>query len=431
MLEINDKAVALIERICLSVLGIVFAICLMLTLDAETAFAQVAQDFHDETSELADSDFVHITGGTSFYDAATLPVNKTNSFTVSGNGRYYYYKFTLSSDGYISIPSKFCDEQNTADDIYIYNSSQEKIWDCGYSSYVNSKFGLSKGTYYLSFEQYHNRYSNPATFQMRLNFTSSNVWEKEANDSFEFANTVPLNTVIFGTGVNQSKDYFKFTLPNKMRVRVAVKNTTNIGVCVYANDMSEIVDWWQYTQSGLTVDDVADVMLEKGTYYLGIGSSGLGNQNSSQEYSFKIQTTNVSNVTMHRLYNRWTGEHFYTSNTTEKNDLVKKGWSYEGVGWTAPSESSKPVYRLYNKYAPGGDHHYTIDTDEKDSLVKKGWSDEGVGWYSDPNEGVPLYRQYNRYATTGTHNYTTNKSENDDLVKEGWREEGISWYGVK
>ena len=296
---------------------------------------------------------------------------------------------------------------------------------------MNSKFGLSKGTYYLSFDQYHNEYSDPTTFQMRLNFISSSVWEKEANDSLEFANTVPLNTVIFGTGINESKDYFKFTLPNKMRVRVAVKNLNSIGLCIYANDMSEVVKWSQSTQPGLTVDDAADVMLEKGTYYLGIGSWGLGTQSSSQEYSFKIQTATVSNVTMHRLYNKWTGEHFYTASATEKDDLVKKGWSYEGVGWTAPSESSKPVYRLYNKYVAGGDHHYTMDADEKDNLVKKGWSDEGIGWYSDPNEGVPLYRQYNRYATTGTHNYTTSKSENDDLVKKGWKAEGVSWYGVK
>ena len=136
-------------------------------------------------------------------------------------------------------------------------------------------------------------------------------------------------------------------------------------------------------------------------------------------------------IEMHRLYNKWTGEHFYTSDITEKNDLVKNGWSYEGVGWTAPSSSKTPVYRLYNKYVAGGDHHYTMDADEKDNLVKEGWSYEGIGWYSDDSKGVALYRQYNPYAKTGTHNYSTSKSENDNLVKKGWRAEGVSWYGVK
>lgn len=139
----------------------------------------------------------------------------------------------------------------------------------------------------------------------------------------------------------------------------------------------------------------------------------------------------IQTKTMHRLYNQWTGEHFYTSDTSEHDNLVKIGWTDEGTGWIAPETSSKPVYRLFNKFVEGGDHLFTLDASERDSLVKAGWTDEGIGWYSDDGEGVPLYRQYNPYSATGTHNYTTSKDENDNLVKEGWRAEGTSWYGVK
>lgn len=139
----------------------------------------------------------------------------------------------------------------------------------------------------------------------------------------------------------------------------------------------------------------------------------------------------VSKVTMYRLYNPWTGEHFYTSDAGERDNLKNIGWNDEGVGWTAPSKSNTPVYRLYNKYVPGGDHHYTTSASERDNLVKAGWSYEGAGWYSDDSKSVPLYRQYNPYALTGTHNYTTSKDENDNLVKLGWKGEGVGWYGVK
>ena len=133
---------------------------------------------------------------------------------------------------------------------------------------------------------------------------------------------------------------------------------------------------------------------------------------------------------MQRLYNSYTGEHFYTANVTETYGLIAVGWRYEGVGWTAPA-SGDPVYRLYNPYVTGGDHHYTLSEAERDSLVAAGWRYEGVGWMSaDAATGVPLYRQYNPYATTGTHNYTTSKAENDHLVSVGWREEGVGWYGV-
>ena len=134
-------------------------------------------------------------------------------------------------------------------------------------------------------------------------------------------------------------------------------------------------------------------------------------------------------VSMHRLYNPYSGEHFYTGSTEEKDFLVKEGWKYEGIGWTAPEKSSTPVYRLYNKNA--GDHHYTTDAHEREVLISVGWTDEKIGWYSDDSKGVPLYRQYNPNAKAGSHNYTTDKHENDTLVSLGWVEEGIGWYGVK
>lgn len=127
---------------------------------------------------------------------------------------------------------------------------------------------------------------------------------------------------------------------------------------------------------------------------------------------------------MYRLYNKNSGEHFYTGNAAERNSLVKAGWRYEGIAWSAPSKSNMPVYRLYNKNS--GDHHYTISASERNSLIKAGWRDEGIGWYAGGSYAV--YRQYNPNAKTGSHNFTTNKAENDSLVKAGWKAEGISWY---
>jgi hypothetical protein len=139
---------------------------------------------------------------------------------------------------------------------------------------------------------------------------------------------------------------------------------------------------------------------------------------------------NITDVEMHRLYNKRTGEHFYTANAGEKDALVKLGWQYEGIGWIAPSFSTSPVYRLYN--ANSGDHHYTMKIREKNALVKLGWMYEGVGWYSDEKHTVPLYREYNPNAYSCNHNYTTNKKEHDALVKNlGWKDEGIGFYSCK
>ncbi len=134
-------------------------------------------------------------------------------------------------------------------------------------------------------------------------------------------------------------------------------------------------------------------------------------------------------VTMLRLYNPNSGEHFYTKSEREKNSLVKQGWTFEGDGWTAPT-SGDPVYRLYN--SNNGDHHYTTSEREKNKLVKLGWNDEGIGWYSAPKEtGKPLYRLYNPNCTgAGSHHYTTSEREKKKLIAAGWQDEDIAWYAI-
>ena len=130
-----------------------------------------------------------------------------------------------------------------------------------------------------------------------------------------------------------------------------------------------------------------------------------------------------------RLYNPYTGEHFYTASYVEHDNLILAGWCDEGTGWKAPL-SGDPVYRLYNPHVSGGDHHYTMDENEYATLEQKGWKQEGVAFYSDPNEAVALLREYNPYATTGTHNYTTNRGEHGSLVSAGWSDERVAWYAV-
>lgn len=158
----------------------------------------------------------------------------------------------------------------------------------------------------------------------------------------------------------------------------------------------------------------------------------------TSEYSrYVISETNSSSsqaVSMYRLYNPNSGEHFYTADVNERASVAKAGWNDEGYAWTAPVESNAPVFRLYS----GTDHHYTTDSAERDYLQQVGWSYEGIGWYSDDAKGVPLYRQYNPNVdpgassnNSGSHNYTTSKDENDYLVSIGWHGEGIGWYGCK
>ena len=135
----------------------------------------------------------------------------------------------------------------------------------------------------------------------------------------------------------------------------------------------------------------------------------------------------VATVTMFRLYNPNSGEHFYTASTIERDATIAAGWNDEGIGWTAPTEGIK-VYRLYNAFA--GEHHYTTSEAERDMLVGVGWTWEEGGWYSDPNEAVPLYRAYNPNAFANNHHYTLDLGEFQTLLSLGWQNEGVGWYGM-
>lgn len=151
-----------------------------------------------------------------------------------------------------------------------------------------------------------------------------------------------------------------------------------------------------------------------------------GTASASFTVSGNTSGTVLDPVTMFRLYNPNSGEHFYTSSTVERDNCVSVGWNDEGVGWVAPA-AGDPVYRLYNQY--GGEHHYTTSVVERDNLISVGWNDEGVGWYS--GGSVRLDRQYNPNAYANNHNYTSSAVEKENLLSLGWQDEGTAWYGVR
>ncbi len=133
-------------------------------------------------------------------------------------------------------------------------------------------------------------------------------------------------------------------------------------------------------------------------------------------------------IPLFRLYNRNSGEHFYTPESKEKEHLVSLGWKDEGTGWISCGYAGEPVFRLYNPN--DGDHHYTLSIAERDHLKSLGWKDEGIGWLSPKEGGIPVYRQYNPNARTGTHNYTPDLAEHNALGDLGWNKEGIAWFAL-
>ncbi len=132
-------------------------------------------------------------------------------------------------------------------------------------------------------------------------------------------------------------------------------------------------------------------------------------------------------IPMYRLYHSHVKEHLYTSDLNEKDTLVKRGWTYEGIGWYAPKEG-KDVYRLVNLFT--SDHHYTASEHERDVLQTRGWKYEGICWKTADETGIPVYRQCHPALKIGAHNYTTDTHEREVLCRIGWVDENIGFYAA-
>ncbi len=157
-------------------------------------------------------------------------------------------------------------------------------------------------------------------------------------------------------------------------------------------------------------------------------SSGSASSAATNSASIPSNSTGNGKTNIYRLYNRNTGEHFYTRNYTEAVNVRNAGWDYEGVGWIAPEKSSKPIYRMYNPNV--GDHHYTASDAERNMLVNAGWRNEGIAFYSDSSQTRSIYREYNPNASVGSHNYTLSAAEHNKLISAGWRNEGTAFHAA-
>ena len=145
---------------------------------------------------------------------------------------------------------------------------------------------------------------------------------------------------------------------------------------------------------------------------------------SSYYSSSSSSSSSSESKECYRLLNPANGDHIFTTSSSDRDRLIREGWTSEGTAWKARSSSSVPVYELTNNVT--GKHFYTKDANEHATLLKGDWRDGGVAFYAD-TAGTAVYRMCN---SIGDHFYTMSTSERDTLVKNGWVNEGTGFYVV-
>jgi hypothetical protein len=139
----------------------------------------------------------------------------------------------------------------------------------------------------------------------------------------------------------------------------------------------------------------------------------------------------VAEVRMYRAYHPTADDHFFTTSRREFDNAVAHGYQDETTGKAGftvldgQAEGTKALLRLYNRSS--GDHYYTANANECDALVRQGWTFENVeGYVYEKMAGADttqLFHLYNRQS--GSHLYTENPYVRNEILEshaDVWKE---------
>ncbi len=240
--------------------------------------------------------------GNTFGNAKSINVNSTYYDYLSDYNEKDYYKFTMANNGNISL--SFGKGYDNVDHhkwiVRLYNSSQNEIMTREfYAGNTNTettcKVGLPKGTYYIKIAVDNSSYCwSDVTYNIKVNYSSSNIWEKEFNETPQTANAISTGKTYYGSlREYNDKDYYKFTMANNGNISLSFgKGYDNEGyhkwiVRLYNSSQSEIMTREFYAGDSNT-ETTCKVGLPKGTYYIKIDADNSSYRWSDVTYNIKV-----------------------------------------------------------------------------------------------------------------------------------------------
>ncbi|AOW15038.1 hypothetical protein LPB72_21120 [Hydrogenophaga crassostreae] len=166
------------------------------------------------------------------------------------------------------------------------------------------------------------------------------------------------------------------------------------------------------------------------------GSTGATLNSEAVNKSLAARKSAASLVPVYRFFNGSTSAHFFTTSTTERDNVIanQPAFSYEGPAFNTSNAAIpglSPVHRFYNTQT--GVHFYTISETERANVAANlpQFNYEGIAYYASTLSGtgyVPLYRFF--HAARGFHFYTNGQVERDIIIATlpEYSYEGIGYY---
>ncbi len=234
----------------------------------------------------------------SYSTANTINVNNTYCGSLCNDDDVDWFKFSVANAGYISL--NFSHEHIESDyvywKVYLYNGNQAELTYYDFRgtgiAFYCANIGVPAGTYYVKVVDYN--YSS-ADYKIKMNYTSSSIWETEFNEEYSTADTINVNNTYYGSLMHvDDVDWYSFTLPEAGYISLNFSHdymeSGNVywQAYLYKADMRTLTSYYFY---GSTISETCgNIGLPEGTYYLKIINYNYHYYNG-WDYNFKINYT--------------------------------------------------------------------------------------------------------------------------------------------
>lgn len=253
-------------------------------------------------------------------ESANVINTNTTYYGTTHNGYDYekdYYKFTTSSNGYVTIDFTNSNPVSTSNEawtvtLYGFNSDGLTEVISQVVSTSNSKIsmttvGLPAGTYYVRVQSKGSYYAvSNSKYAICANFTADYNWEQEFNEDVSTSNAIETNHIYYGTtrnGYDCEKDYYKFETTSDGYVTVDFTNSSPTSssneawtITLYgfsSNALTEITSLVANTNNSKV--SLVTVGLPKGIYYVCVKSKASYYAVSTNKYALKVNYTSSNN----------------------------------------------------------------------------------------------------------------------------------------
>lgn len=320
--------------------------------------------------------------------ATTISTNALYVDNLTSSSDVNYYKFTLSSAGYISFSfsHEYVESSNPYWSADLYNTDNDWLtgwyYEGNYSgTSTSTKIGVPAGTYYIKITRYNSSWHSTKPYKLKVNYTSSSAWEKEFNDSVTTADHITVGTAVNGSlRLSGDVDYYQVKVPETSYYRLNFKHDfvdsgySYWDVKLYDMNMSQVAS---YCYVGNVTSETEDsIKLTAGTYYLKVYKDYYGYSDASyaltlkkyvkatsitslKNYSsgLKVQWNVVEEATGYYVYRKVGGGSWKKVKTTTATSWIDKGATSSGTEYqykiyaysgksTSAASSSRLIYKL-------------------------------------------------------------------------------------